>query len=68
MEPDLGSREVLAVVAGGDRDQPELLAAALASRLSPLEFENRSKIIMAEQLGVSRPTVSKWIGRYQAEG
>jgi transposase InsO family protein len=23
---------------------------------------------IAEQLGVSRPTVSKWIGRYQAEG
>jgi hypothetical protein len=37
-------------------------------RLSPLEFENRSKIIVAEQLGVSRPTVSKWIGRYRAEG
>jgi CRP-like cAMP-binding protein len=23
---------------------------------------------IAEQLGVSRPTVSKWIGRYRAEG
>jgi hypothetical protein len=32
MEPDLGSRELLAVVAAGDRDQPKLLAAALANR------------------------------------
>jgi transposase len=23
---------------------------------------------IAEQLGASRPTVSKWIGRYRAEG
>ncbi|SHK13332.1 leucine-zipper of insertion element IS481 [Pseudonocardia thermophila] len=27
-----------------------------------------SQARIAEQLGVSRPTVSKWIGRYRAEG